>query len=610
MPAAHQETIEWLDAVWNTLATSIKQANVQLLQNEAPHIHQEMSELIEELVGGFKLACEELKKLHPEAFIELNQWVLENGDLIGQLLQDKQEEIIPYKFLQYLFYAGQSFYLANDFTRGQLTFRLLTLLCPQTGDFYLWLGFCQQAQKRPLPALLSFSIAQVFLPENPFITFHMAECWMMLKRWDEMKTTLTACLEKVQDNPFLFPLKVKCSEELAILPSLMSGKVVTPSFTHFPLKISPKDGIQKAFLDGEEKFPPIPQNAKEEIEETLTILANSIDIERSGTFFSRHFIQKGAQGIVWEFIPFSESQRNAKLFFFGILFLGGKISAAHKFVAEVPAHAPVSVAYRLASFFENNDETIGETIVKYFYVCDAKRQLVTNQVMKNPNYGSSERPYEEDRDKADVRASRFFQKDLVGKSLLDFGCNEGFVLFACQKLGARSITGIDLSRRCIENANRMVEEKQIPNAQFLVGDMENSAFLSSLPQADTVFLLAILDTSYFVNKTAILSRVSQFAKDVLYYEGHLFTPSHVPKMYDLLVSTNFTRFEYLGTFERRPLIRCSREIFTQEQIPTGAVTSDASDAELLNASEIYLFTDSDKNPPFSIKCRLIQFVKR
>ncbi len=147
MALAHQETVEWLDTVWNTLATSIKQANEQLLQNEAPHIHQEMSELIEELVGGFKLTCEELKKLHPEASIELNQWVLENGDLLDQLLKDEQNEIIPYKFLQYLFYAGQSFYLANDFMKGQLAFRLLTLLCPQNGDFYLWLGFCQQAQK-------------------------------------------------------------------------------------------------------------------------------------------------------------------------------------------------------------------------------------------------------------------------------------------------------------------------------------------------------------------------------------------------------------------------------------------------------------------------------
>ena len=610
MPAAHQETVEWLDTVWNTLATSIKQANDQLLQKEAPHIHQEMSELIEELVGGFKLTCDELKKLHPEASSELNQWVLENGDQICHLLKGEQEEIIPYKFIQYLFYAGQSFYLTNDFMKGQLTFRLLTMLCPQNGDFHLWLGFCQQAQKLSKQALLSFSIAQVFLPENPFITFHIAECWMMLKRWDEMKTTLTDCLEKVQDNPFLFPLKVKCSEELAILPSLISGKVVTPSYTHFPLKISPKDEIQKAFLAREEKFPPIPPNAKEQIEATLAALANLIGTEKNGTFFSRHFVQKGLQGIVWQFTPLSVMQHNAKLFFFGILFLGGKISAAHKLVAEVPTHAPVSVAYRLASFFENNDETVGETIVKYFYVCDAKRQLVTNQMMKNPNYGSSERSYEEGRDKADVRASRFLQKDIVDKSLLDFGCNEGFVLFACQKLGASSITGVDLSRRCIENANRMAEEKQIPNAQFLVGDMENSALLSSIPQADTVFLLAILDTSYFVNKTAILSRVSQFAKDVLYFEGHLFTPSHVPKMYDLLVSTNFTRFEYLGTFERRPLIRCSREIFTQGQIPSGGVTSDASDAEMLNASEIYLFTDSDKNPPFSINCRLIQFVKR
>ncbi len=272
-------------------------------------------------------------------------------------------------------------------------------------------------------------------------------------------------------------------------------------------------------------------------------------------------------------------------------------------VCTFPLHADVSAPQQCSTLSAKG-------VAKPLYKYDHERDLVLNVMVENTPWGGQDRSYELDRDDNAVRVSRFRPEDIVGKSLLDFGCNEGGILFACRKLGAADITGVDLNSWCIEQANRSVASKNIPNARFLVGDIENSVLLTSLPQADTVFLLAVLDTSAFVNKTAVIAKVSKLAKHALYYEGHKFQNSHVPRMYEFLISTDFSRFEYLGKHENRVLFRCGREMINESQIPTGAVTTDKSEQDLLNAKEIYVFTDTPKNPSFSNKCTLIQYVRR
>ncbi len=635
MTLSHQDEVKWLDSIWNNLAIQIKKENEANPSTITQKIPDEMSLLTEELLGGFHAATEELKKIHVEASIQLHQWVLENRAAIEGLFQldplklaEKPiefiqfiNETIPPKILQYLFYAGQSLYLAQDYHNGQRVFRLLTLLETEKGELQVWLGLCQQAKRLPELALISFTIAAELLPEDPYPYFHTAQCWMMLKRWDEMNQALTQSLNIIGTNPFQYPLKVKCEELQTIIPVISTGKVVVPPPYQAPIPHSPLDAINNLFSGNgkktktkeltEEEWHAIQQ----ELEAKLSILASQLKgsfarVENTFGFFERGLIRLSEKGVEIPFETFSVIQRLTALFFLGTLSVGTQISVTNKIVANVFKNAPINAAYRFSSLLDQNNLEVEEEIIKYLYLCDSRRGLVVNQATKNPSYGSEDRPYEQDREKGIVRASHFLKKDIEGKTILDFGCNEGSILFACQKLGSTSMIGLDLSHRCIENAKRRASEENITNIQFFEGDMENSAFLASLPKANTVFLLAILDTSNFVNKTAVLARVSQFAKDVLYYEGHLFTPNQVSKMYELLTTTNFTRFEYLGTYERRPLIRCSRDMIQRDQIPAGAITSDADDADLLNAEEIYLFTDSPRNPPFSTKCKLIQFVKR
>lgn len=248
---------------------------------------------------------------------------------------------------------------------------------------------------------------------------------------------------------------------------------------------------------------------------------------------------------------------------------------------------------------------------KLLYGYDPAKDRTVNTPAENQTFGSPVWSYEQNyREDSLLRASRFYQKDIAGKTLMDFGCNEGGVLFACRSLGAAGLTGIDNNAWCIGQANARAAREQAHDVRFLTGDMENQAFLASLPKVDTVFLLAILDTSSFANKTAVIANISRFAKGALYYEGHQTIESHVRRMQEFFLATDFTRFEYLGRFNARIFMRFGREMMEACDVPKDAITSDHPDSIVQNAEEIYWFTDSTRNPPFGFRCRLIQMVRR
>lgn len=251
---------------------------------------------------------------------------------------------------------------------------------------------------------------------------------------------------------------------------------------------------------------------------------------------------------------------------------------------------------------------------KNLYVFDEAQDKALNKSMKIRGYGSENYTYDRAEDEwSRKRVARFHAEDLEGKSVMDFGCNQGNILFMCKERGAVAITGVEHNAWCVEQANNRVAEEHLENAKFVCGDMENLALYRNLPKADTVLLLAILDTSEnaFGNKAAIIGNISRMAKNTLYYEGHKRPESHVRRMYEFMAYSDFTRLEYLGKDDQgRPLMRFGRELIDQSQIPTGAVTSDSTQEEQLNASEIYVFTDAKRNPAFSDKCTLIQYVTR
>lgn len=239
------------------------------------------------------------------------------------------------------------------------------------------------------------------------------------------------------------------------------------------------------------------------------------------------------------------------------------------------------------------------------HVYNPKTNHVEHQTIPNPVYEGYE--YHN----GSERIARMNPKDIKGKSILDMGCNNGDLLFAAKQAGAKSIVGVDFVESLIQEAQQTSKKLGITESQFIVGDMEVKGTYLTLEPADTVFFMRILGTSHFFNKSAIITNVARLARKAMYYEGHRSETTHVPKLYELLTLTDFTRFEYLGkSKDGRPMIRCSRELITPELVPENAVTSDDPDHVQRQALEIYVYQTSPFNPVFSEKCRLIQYVKK
>lgn len=88
---------------------------------------------------------------------------------------------------------------------------------------------------------------------------------------------------------------------------------------------------------------------------------------------------------------------------------------------------------------------------------------------------------------------------LVGKSLLDLGCNEGFFCIAAKKRGAERVIGLDHDAQVIAAARDRSREAQV-EVEFREGD------LFSLPDEKFDYVL-LLSTLHYIEKPAKLLQV-------------------------------------------------------------------------------------------------------
>lgn len=635
MTITQQTKTEWIDQ-------ASKEAVAEFSHNDE-QLKREALLLSFELERGFQGVANDLMKLHSPAGAQLYEWAEIQGHLFDELFQSEPAKLtkepwevinliqrsIPGQFIDYYFHAARDLYFQKDFIRADRAFRFLTLLYPQNCNLWTWLGYCQQVRKLPELALTSYAIASTLIEQNFMQVFYVAECWMVLNCWSLAKTYLEKTLSLIGDDSKNVFLKTKCQELLADVatyaasPEKVSRRIdQILLFTGKPMEaLVALRSLYNGTAAPSNVIPPSPSEWKEifarfkgvtnAIQADLSTVKDQLNVAPNSLgFFENNMLKMKPNGVSLslDMLPFASSIA-ASVFLREFVVRAFISQAATSIKGNVKGK--VADDPTLAAILAQCPSPMARNIDKYCFYYQQQYDIAVNKMVQNPEYGSEEWSYDEKlRQKPEVRAARFHPEDIVGKSLMDFGCNQGNVLLACRQLGAGAITGIDINAWCIEQVNKLVTEQNIQDAKFIAGDMENIALLTNLPQVDTVFLLAILDTSIFVNKTAIIANVSRFAKQTFYYEGHEGPLSHVARMFELYITTGFTRFEYLGTFEHRPLIRCSREMIDSSQLPPEAITTDHPDSELLNASEIYVFTDSPRNPAFGVKCKLIQFVKR
>ena len=103
---------------------------------------------------------------------------------------------------------------------------------------------------------------------------------------------------------------------------------------------------------------------------------------------------------------------------------------------------------------------------------------------------------DESRVEAAIRdISSFFQKDLSGLSFLDIGCGSGLSSYAAFRLGARTITSVDIDPRNVANVQRLKQRFKVdPSYHWSceVRSIVDSLDVAELPQSDIVYAWGVL----------------------------------------------------------------------------------------------------------------------
>lgn len=151
------------------------------------------------------------------------------------------------------------------------------------------------------------------------------------------------------------------------------------------------------------------------------------------------------------------------------------------------------------------------------------------------------------------------REDVVGKTILDLGCNIGNNCIVATQLGAAKAVGVDYSPRLISVAIRLNSYFSLP-CDFMVHDLNSR--LTGVEPADTVFCFSL--AKHLERPLALYESIMDLTKSVLYFEGHAFTDQ--VDYQALLNKDNFASIDLVGYTRNRidnkkrnrPLFRCVR----------------------------------------------------
>ena len=150
------------------------------------------------------------------------------------------------------------------------------------------------------------------------------------------------------------------------------------------------------------------------------------------------------------------------------------------------------------------------------------------------------------------------KEDVIGKTVLDLGCNIGSNCFLASMAGASRVVGIDNNRDLVSSALRL-NAFFGTDSLFYVRDL-NDGVLADVSPADTVFCFSV--SAYIEDRNVLKQALLALTGNVLYFEGH---PGTKAKDYDHILRGGFSA-EMIGMLpcsakdpvRNRPLLRCER----------------------------------------------------
>lgn len=143
-----------------------------------------------------------------------------------------------------------------------------------------------------------------------------------------------------------------------------------------------------------------------------------------------------------------------------------------------------------------------------------------------------------------------------GKTVLDVGCNNGFLCRKAKDAGATKVVGID-EGTCIDIARAMN-----PDIEFWRLDLDSQEFRNFLPNFDITFCCSVL--THLKNPNGLLDLLDLRTKHIMYFESNC-GKKHKNQIETVKARTSFRHFRYLGQSEEEKygvhyLWKCERHM--------------------------------------------------
>lgn len=156
------------------------------------------------------------------------------------------------------------------------------------------------------------------------------------------------------------------------------------------------------------------------------------------------------------------------------------------------------------------------------------------------------------------RIKKLPNKDIIGKNVLDLGCNIGVNSFIAAEQGANKVLGIEGNKKIATVATRLNAIFAYP-CFFKAHDLNTR--LDNIGSFDTVFCFSLVD--HLTNLEEFCATLKKVVRHVLFFEGH--ENSTQGDYQYILNKNNYSRIDLIGfTADGAHSRKCSRPLFRCE----------------------------------------------
>jgi len=133
---------------------------------------------------------------------------METSDLIKE--KNAKIPVLSEDSVETLYSTGYELYRNGKYEDAKAFFKMLTLMDPSIRRNWMGLGACQQMLKEFESAINSYGIAAVINPDDPYVHWHAADCFLQKGEREKAIATLSSAITAAK----------QCQEHLSLVSKL------------------------------------------------------------------------------------------------------------------------------------------------------------------------------------------------------------------------------------------------------------------------------------------------------------------------------------------------------------------------------------------------------